>query len=303
MPKRWNIIVLPDTSGQGFNITVSTRSLMLGALSVIALLVAVSTIGSIKLSGWKKQHITHVAKLTDDIRGRESDLATIEARFQDLLTVEDKLRTIAGLRPRQTPIGEPGKGGKGGPETWESIALLPDRSTSTGIFFEHKTASPEARLEAMAAAYDGLSEILEAFEREQERLSSIPSISPVYSPDAWISSGYGYRSDPITGQRRFHDGVDIVAPRRTPVMAPADGTVTFSGWRAGMGRMVEIRHGYGYTTIFAHNDKLSVKKGDRVKRGDIISLLGSSGRSTGPHLHYEVRLDGKTKNPYKHVID
>ena len=273
------------------------------SLDLIALLVAVSTIGSIKLSGWKKQHITHVAKLTDDIRGRESDLATIEARFQDLLTVEDKLRTIAGLRPRQTPIGEPGEGGKGGPETWETIALLPDKNTLSSIFSEREDASPEARLEAMAAAYDGLSEILETFEREQERLSNIPSINPVYSPDAWISSGYGYRHDPITGQKRFHDGVDIVAPRRTPVMAPADGVVTFSGWRAGMGRMIEIRHGYGYTTTFAHNDKLSAKKGDRVKRGDIISLLGSSGRSTGPHLHYEVRLDGKTKNPYKHVID
>ncbi len=303
MPKRWNIIVLPNTSGQGFNITLSTQSLMLGALSVIALLVAVSTISAIKLSDWKKRHISHVAELTDDIRGRESDLAAIEAKFQDLLTVEDKLRTIAGLRPRQMPVGEPGQGGKGGAETWETIALLPEQNALSSIFPECKDASPEARLEAMAAAHDGLSEILETFEREQERLSSIPSINPVYSPDAWISSGYGYRSDPITGQRRFHDGVDIVAPRRTPVMAPADGTVTFSGWRAGLGRTIEIRHGYGYTTIFAHNDKLSAKKGDRVKRGDIISLLGSSGRSTGPHLHYEVRLHGKNKNPYKHVID
>jgi murein DD-endopeptidase MepM/ murein hydrolase activator NlpD len=303
MSKRWNIIVLPNTSERGFNISLNASSLMLGALVLVAILAGVSVWSAAKFNSWKKQHVMRVAKLTDEIQKRESDLATIEAGFQDLLTVEDKLRTIAGLQPRQLPIGEPGRGGKGGPEMGETLARLPDHNISSRIFAERRDTSPKARLEAMAAAYDGLSEILETFEREQERLSSIPSINPVYSPDAWISSSYGYRRDPITGQRRFHDGVDIVAPRKTPVMAPADGVVSFSGWRAGMGRMIEIRHGYGYTTIFAHNDKLSAKKGDHVKRGDTISLLGSSGRSTGPHLHYEVILDGKTKNPYKHVID
>ena len=94
-----------------------------------------------------------------------------------------------------------------------------------------------------------------------------------------------------------------MAPRKTTIIAPADGLVTFAGWRAGLGRTVEIRHGYSYRTIFGHNEKLSVKKGDRVERGDMIAQLGSSGRSTGPHLHYEVKLDSKTQNPYTYVID
>ena len=161
----------------------------------------------------------------------------------------------------------------------------------------------DALFRAAIAVEDGFSEILEAFEKEQERLSSIPSINPVLSPDAWISSGYGYRRDPISGERRFHEGIDIVAPRKTPIIAPAGGVVTFSGWRDGIGRAIEIRHGFGYRTTYGHNQKLMVKKGYHVKRGDVLALLGSSGRSTGPHLHYEIQLNGKMVNPYRYVIE
>ena len=96
---------------------------------------------------------------------------------------------------------------------------------------------------------------------------------------------------------------DIVAPRKTPIIAPADGVVTFAGWREGLGRTIEIRHGYGYRTTYGHSEKLMVKKGERIERGDTIALLGSSGRSTGPHLHYEIRQNSKLTNPYRYVIE
>ena len=177
-----------------------------------------------------------------------------------------------------------------------------DRPGRAPFLSRNNQLSTDELLREINAAHEGFSEILDAFEREQERLSSIPSINPVYSPEAWISSGYGYRKDPITGNRRFHDGIDIVAPRKTSVIAPADGEVTYAGWRDGLGRMIEIRHGYGYRTTYGHNEKLMVKKGASVKRGDPVALLGSSGRSTGPHLHYEIRINGKLTNPYKYLI-
>ena len=93
-----------------------------------------------------------------------------------------------------------------------------------------------------------------------------------------------------------------MAPRKTPVIAPAGGVVTYAGWREGLGRTVQIEHGYGYKTIYGHNSKLVVKKGDRVERGDVIAHVGSSGRSTGPHLHYEVHRNDKVVNPYKYVV-
>jgi murein DD-endopeptidase MepM/ murein hydrolase activator NlpD len=162
--------------------------------------------------------------------------------------------------------------------------------------------SVQELLEGSLELKDRFAEVLDVFERESARLSSIPSINPVSSQEAWVSSGFGYREDPISGSRRFHDGCDIVAPRGTPVIAPANGIVTFGGWRDGMGRMVEIEHGHGYTTTYGHNDKLLVKKGDLVNRGDLIAYVGSSGRSTGPHLHYEIRLNGRLVNPWKYLV-
>ncbi len=303
MQKRWNILVIPNTSEAGLTVGVSARNLKFGAFFAASAFAAVIAFCAIRFYTWNRDHVGMVDHLRQEIKGRDSELATIERKFGDLLSLEDKLRTIAGLKPRETASDEAGKGGKGGPETGGESLYPPDEDIRTFSFSGKAEKSPEAFLKAIDAAHDGLSEILDAFEKEQERLSRIPSINPVYSPDAWLSSGYGYRGDPISGERRFHDGVDIVAPRKTVIIAPAAGVVTFAGWRVGLGRMVEISHGYGYRTIYGHNEKLSVKRGDQVKRGDPIALLGSSGRSTGPHLHYEIRLNGKARNPYKYVID
>jgi murein DD-endopeptidase MepM/ murein hydrolase activator NlpD len=303
MLKRWSLIVTPNTSERGFNISFDARTLKAGFVISLVAVVAVAVFSTIKFYQWENAHAGLVNKLEQEIAARDSQLETIETEFQDVLTVEDKLRTIAGLKPRHMNVVEPGQGGQGGPEKSEEDPYPFNKDFPIYSFKGEQNTSIDAFLEAIAATQDGFAEIVEAFEKERDRLSKIPSINPVYSPDAWISSSYGYRKDPLTGERRFHDGVDIVAPRGTGVIAPADGVVTFAGWRTGLGRTVEIRHGYGYTTIFGHNHKLSIKKGDRVERGDKIATVGSSGRSTGPHLHYEVRLHSKKKNPHKYVID
>lgn len=119
---------------------------------------------------------------------------------------------------------------------------------------------------------------------------------PVTAP---VSSDYGWRKDPIDGKTRFHAGIDFEVPPHTPVKSFMDGEVTYSGWEKGYGYLVEIEHPDGYTTRYGHNAKLMVKEGDRVKAGDIISLSGSTGRSTGPHLHFEVRKGEFSLDPAK----
>lgn len=144
-----------------------------------------------------------------------------------------------------------------------------------------------------------LDEIELLAKNKESLLSSIPSIQPVNSSDLRrMASGYGYRIDPFTKARRMHFGMDFSAPRKTPIYATGDGTVTRADSRAaGFGKHVRIDHGFGYVTIYAHMDSFIVVKGDKVKRGDKIGFVGSSGRSVAPHLHYEIVKDGVKINP------
>ncbi len=124
--------------------------------------------------------------------------------------------------------------------------------------------------------------------------AATPSLLPI---EGWISSSFGYRRHPIHGTYRLHTGIDLVAEPGTPVRAPADGVIIYSGLREGYGKVLVIDHGFGIRTLFAHNSKLFVNPGDRVKRGETLSYVGSTGQSTGPHLHYEVRKNGVPVNP------
>jgi len=126
----------------------------------------------------------------------------------------------------------------------------------------------------------------------------VPKGWPVLHDDRCISSGYGYRTDPITGRRRFHGGIDIAAPKKVDVVATANGKVLATGRdRGGYGKFVVIDHGNGYTTRYAHLAWIKTKRGKRVERGDVIGKLGKTGRTTGFHLHYEVHLNGRTEDP------
>lgn len=144
-----------------------------------------------------------------------------------------------------------------------------------------------------------LDEIELLAKNKESLLSSIPSIQPVKSSDLRrMASGYGYRIDPFTKARRMHFGMDFSAKRGTPIYATGDGTVSRADSRAaGFGKHVRIDHGFGYVTIYAHMDRYLVVKGDKVKRGDLIGYVGSSGRSVAPHLHYEIVKDGVKINP------
>jgi murein DD-endopeptidase MepM/ murein hydrolase activator NlpD len=157
------------------------------------------------------------------------------------------------------------------------------------------------RLEKMAQYQEESFNNLKAFLADQKDLIE-------RSPYRWpvrgfLSSTFGPRVDPFTGQQRMHEALDIVAPKGTPVKAPADGIVTFSGHDSTFGNMLVVDHGYGVITRYGHNDTILVREGQRVKRGDTITGVGSTGRSTGPHLHYEIRINDVAINPLNIIIN
>lgn len=131
-------------------------------------------------------------------------------------------------------------------------------------------------------------------------LRSTPTILP---SNGWITSYFGHRISPTAGVRKMHEGLDVGANYGTPIVAPADGVVTFAGRKSGFGLFVQIDHGYGIETIYAHSQKILTKNGNKVKRGDLIAKVGSTGASTGPHLHYEVRVNGIAVDPLYFVLD
>ena len=143
-------------------------------------------------------------------------------------------------------------------------------------------------------------ELYQFLGNQKSMLASTPSIWPV---KGWVSSGFGNRTSPFTNEKEFHKGLDISAKMNTPVIAPADGVVSAVGKTYGYGKNLHIKHGHGIKTSYGHLQKSLVKKGQYVKRGQIIALVGNSGRSTGPHLHYEVYLKGIPLNPLRYILN
>lgn len=170
--------------------------------------------------------------------------------------------------------------GRGGP-------LIPIRDAAPG---PHRNAGLVDALAGLNEQWDRLSAL-------QELRRRLPLTAPL--GEYWVSSAYGEREDPFTGERSLHSGVDLVAPLRSEIRATAPGRVVFAGKRPRYGRFVEIDHGHGITTRYAHLGKILAKTGQLVQRGQTIGTLGSSGRSTGPHLHYEVRSGGRSLDPAK----
>ncbi len=146
----------------------------------------------------------------------------------------------------------------------------------------------------------GLETLIAKLQEKRNLLASSPTIRPT---EGWITSKFGYRTSPFTNQRSFHAGLDIANKTGTKVVATADGKISFTGPRFNYGKMIKIDHGYGVVTKYAHLSKILVKPGQKVKRGQTIGLMGNTGRSTGPHLHYEVVVNNVPVDPVKYILN
>lgn len=145
-----------------------------------------------------------------------------------------------------------------------------------------------------------LAQLADQLESKRDHLASTPAIWPA---KGWMTSTFGFRISPFTNRKQFHAGIDIAGERGTDVVAPARGRVAFTGKRGPLGRSLIIDHGYGMRTVYGHTDEIYVKRGEVVERGQRIASLGSTGRSTGPHLHYVVEVEGKAVNPLDYIFD
>ena len=176
---------------------------------------------------------------------------------------------------------------------YDSLARMTNTQLAADI--QRKVDILEKELYVQSRSYE---EILELAKKQETRMENIPAIQPVLNKDLKrMASGYGWRVDPVYHIRRFHEGMDFSAPVGTDIYATGNGTVTYSGWKQGYGQTIEIDHGFGYATRYAHCHKLFARVGKKVRRGDVIALVGNTGKSTGPHVHYEVHYNGKPVDP------
>ncbi|MBC2837728.1 M23 family metallopeptidase [Robiginitalea sp. SC105] len=214
---------------------------------------------------------------------------------QVLANIEDRDNNIYRLYFEANPIPEEQRrAGFGGVNRYREL-----EGFNNSDMIIATTRRMEIIQKEMVIQSKSLDEITKLAAEKEELLAAIPAIQPINNEDLTrMASGYGWRSDPFTKARKMHWGMDFTAPRGTPIYASGDGTVSRADNNAsGYGKHVRIEHGYGYMSLYGHLSKYNVKRGQKVKRGDLIGFVGSTGRSEAPHLHYEVWKDGDRINP------
>ncbi len=282
------IIIVPHAHGKVFKLQLSP--IVLKTLVALAVTIAVLAVISVAASGTflhqravyralqaeNKQLKRGNQKLAETVNQVQARLTQFEQRTKSLaiaagvadLFSNDESNTSAGV-------------GSGGP-------------------LDRLSAAPETLVRRQEQLDQQLAKVERKLSEEALMLAHTPVVAPLVGV---ITDGFGPRLDPVTRRPAFHDGLDISVALGTIVTAPADGVVVFANRDSGYGRMIKINHGYGYTTIYGHLERFLVKEGARVTRGQPIGKVGMSGRTTGPHLHYEVWKDGEKQNPLHYILD
>ncbi len=223
----------------------------------------------------------------------EKEILSLNICIDSLELYDQKLRTYASLTPIDKDLRNMGVGGDGPDyKTGNLPRALVKNLKELAQTLDNLLA--RARLQKESS-----DRILTHLEEKDYLRDHTPSIIPV---QGWLIRDFGNHRSPFTGLMKMHEGLDIAAPIGTPIIASADGTVRFAGDREGFGLTIEIDHGYGFTTLYAHCQRLKVTEGMLVKRGEIIGYVGNTGKSTGPHLHYEVRIAQIPINPINYII-
>ena len=242
------------------------------------------------------KQVSEIKSQRSQIQNFAKEIEVLKRQVDNLSKFEDKVRLIADIKQTSNSSGLIGIGG------------IPKDKLDTDIPLEQKhnhliremhQQVNQTNMAAKAQVLD-FENLIKKLEKKKSLLASTPSIRPV---DGWITSGFGYRTSPFTGRREFHSGLDIANKTGKKIIATANGRVSYAGQKTFIGNLVVIDHGYGKVTRFGHLHKILVKKGQEVKRGDVIGLLGNSGRSTGPHVHYEVKINGTPVNPLNYILN
>lgn len=229
-----------------------------------------------------KTEVTRLRKQNDTFRLAAKQLTD---RLSSIEVSTQKLRIESGLE-------DGGMGGVGGPSPAYDAVLGLDEAS----LYEHFRSLDRKSISLQTE----LRRIQEYYKDRGILMAATPAVLPVHG---YPNDRYGYRKDPFTGQRDFHPGIDISAPYGNKVIATADGVVQSAGRQVGYGKMVMLRHRFGIATLYGHLSRVTVSRNQEVKKGDVIGYVGSTGRATGPHVHYEVRLNGRPLDPMRFLRD
>lgn len=282
---RYTILLANRESGVVRRFTLPLRPVLLGMMAVLAIPVLVG-LGA----RWATR----------------AEVASLHQANQQLRVENESYRMATGeladqIAALQTAVDQLGNDASLDPETRRAIQNLPrglrERAMGGPVMASAQPESTIGILRGVLNVLDAqISSVRSAVDRQQLLAGATPSIWPTAG---WLSSSFGSRTDPFTGGRDYHAGLDISADRGKPVRATADGTVSEAGRSGNYGNMVLLRHRFGLSTRYGHLSRLNVSPGQAVRRGDIIGFVGSTGRSTSPHLHYEVMLNGQAINPLR----
>ncbi|HSL23614.1 MAG TPA: M23 family metallopeptidase [Vicinamibacterales bacterium] len=293
-PKRYTLLIADRTTGSMRRFTVSLRPFVAGACVLISLPV---------LMGLGARWSVH-AEL-EELRSSNNLLQTQNASYRAATS-----ELTAQISSLQAAVNELGDRAHIDPATLAAVEKLSGLSRNRAVggaatpvasaALSSAFSSPDATFgvirDLLNALESGLNSARSGIERRRALAAATPSIWPV---TGWLSSSFGRRRDPFNGIFAFHDGIDIVAGRGEPVLATADGLVASSGYAGDYGNRVVITHAFGLETRYGHLSKSAVQPGQNVRRGDVIGYIGSTGRSTSPHLHYEVWLNSRLVNPLR----
>jgi murein DD-endopeptidase MepM/ murein hydrolase activator NlpD len=294
--KFYTIMIVPHATAKFRRVRVSRNLLVAGGTFLSILMTAGLMFPHFLLKTARlRASVEQMSRENADLRKAnekfDTSLSDLRTRLSEIETKAAKFALMVGVEDTVTPQFASAAGGGSLPD----LKGLEPGQAETLIEGQIQTLR-----ERSGALQDSFRTLDTAFQRQALLLSSTPSIYPVRG---LLGNGFGWRRDPFTGMRDFHQGLDIVTPIGTRVVAPADGIVTRVGPAGGFGLSVFIAHGYGVVTRYGHLSSTVAKVGQRVKRGDVIAMTGSTGRSTGPHLHYEVLVHQKNVDPLRYIIE
>lgn len=236
------------------------------------------------------------AKLTAEIVHLGSKVDVLRVNLAESYRLQEIVSVAMGLDPLDPNVREAGVGGRTALQMNMQGELPAGAKFAVALDGNLNALLRQARIQ-----HEGYRALIDTLSLRSDTLGRLPSIRPVET--GWLSSSYGYREDPFTGNKKFHRGIDYSVPSGTPVHATADGTVVAMKRDRGLGMMIRIDHGNRITTTFAHMSEWQVRQGQKVTRGQVLGLSGNSGRSTAPHLHYEVAVNGRHTNPMPYILD
>ncbi len=308
MSKHYTVLCIDDKGNPVRESLISLRSIR---ATVILAIISVTIIGAGSYQFMKMRQTladraalltkidaqqTVIAGQREQIQSFAEDINTLKSSILTLNEFENKIRIMANLEHRKDSAYFLAVGGSMPDDLDTNLPLSKDHDRLVREMHDHM----EQVQQASSVQNGSFTSLLKSLSDKRNLLAATPSLRPV---QGWVSSGFGKRVSPFTGRKEFHKGLDIAARQGTPIIAPADGVITYRGKKWLMGKMMTIDHGYGMLTRYGHIHKFIKKKGERVKRGEVIALVGNTGRSTGPHVHYEVRLNGVPVNPVKYILD